>query len=84
LDAGIEFARAADETELFVIGGAQVFAQALPLTDHIYYTEVHADSGADVYFPDFDRSQWKEISRQDFPAGPKNDFPFTILHLEKS
>jgi dihydrofolate reductase len=83
LDAGIQFARTAGESELFVIGGAQVFAQALPLADRIYYTEVHADANADTFFPAFDRSQWKEISRQDFAAGPKNDFPFTILHLEK-
>jgi dihydrofolate reductase len=84
LDAGIQLAQAAGETELFVIGGAQVFAQAVPLADHIYYTEVHADANADTFFPPFDRSLWKEISSQDFPAGTKNDFSFTILHLEKS
>ncbi|MCL5428228.1 MAG: dihydrofolate reductase [Chloroflexi bacterium] len=84
LEAGIQFAQAAGETELFIIGGAQVFAQALPFADHIYYTEVHADAGADTFFPDFDCTQWKEISRQDFPSGPKNDFPFSILHLEKT
>lgn len=84
LDAGIQLTQVAGETELFVIGGAQVFAQALPIADRIYYTEVHADSGADVFFPPFDRAEWKETSRQDFPAGPKNDLPFTILYLEKS
>jgi len=83
LDAGIQFAQAARETELFVIGGAQVFAQTLPIADRLYYTEVHADSGADTFSPIFDRNQWKEISRQDFPAGPKNDYPFTVLHLER-
>jgi dihydrofolate reductase len=84
LDAGIQFARTAGETELFVIGGAQVFAQALPIADRIYYTEVHADANADTFFPPVDRTHWKEISRQDFPAGPKNDYPVTILYLEKS
>jgi dihydrofolate reductase len=84
LESGIQFAESAGETELFVIGGAQVFTQALPLAQRLYYTEVHADAGADTFFPTFDRSQWKEISRQDFPAGPKNDFSFSILHLEKA
>lgn len=83
LEAGIKFAQAAGETELFIIGGAQVFAQALPIADHLYYTEVHADANADTFFSILDRSQWKEISRRDFPAGPKNDFPFTIFELEK-
>jgi dihydrofolate reductase len=83
LDAGIQLAQAAGETELFVIGGAQVFAQALPIAQRLYYTEVHADANADVFFPTFDRAQWKEISRQDFPVGPKNDFPFTIISFER-
>jgi dihydrofolate reductase len=84
LDAGIQLAQAAGETELFVIGGAQVFAQALPLANRLYYTEVHADANADTFFPPFDRAQWKEISRQDFPAGLKNDYAFTILLFEKA
>ncbi len=83
LEAGIQFAQTAGETELFIIGGAQVFAQALPIAGRIYYTEVHADANADTFFPEFDRAQWQEISRQDFPAGPKNDYPFTIFELEK-
>ena len=84
LEAGIKFAQDAGETELFVIGGAQVFTQALPLAGHIYYTEVHADASADTFFPEFDRAQWKEIDRLEFPAGPKNDFPFTIISLERN
>jgi dihydrofolate reductase len=83
LDAGIQLAQTAGETELFIIGGAQVFAQALPIAQRLYYTEVHADAGADTFFPAFNRDQWKEISRQDFPAGPKNDFPFTIISFER-
>lgn len=83
LDAGIQLAQAAGESELFIIGGAQVFAQALPIADRLYYTEVQADSAADTFFPAFDRAQWKETSRQDFSADPKNDYPFTILHFDK-
>jgi dihydrofolate reductase len=83
LDAGIQLAQTAGETELFIIGGAQVFAQALPIAERLYYTEVHADAGADTFFPAFNRDQWKEISRQDFPAGPKNDFSFTISQFDK-
>src|SRR3990172_12987577 len=83
LDGGIQLALDAGETELFVIGGAQVFAQALPIAQRLYYTEVHADANADSFFPQLDRAQWREISRQDFPAGPKNDYSFKILNLER-
>ena len=84
LDGGIQVALDAGETELFVIGGAQVFAQALPIAQRLYYTEVHADANADSFFPQLDRAQWREISRQDFPAGPKNDYSFKILNLERT
>lgn len=83
LDGGIQLALDAAETELFVIGGAQVFAQALPIAQRLYYTEVHADANADTFFPQLDRAQWREISRQDFPAGPKNEYSFTIFSLDR-
>jgi len=83
LEEGLALAREAGERELFVIGGAQVFTQALPLADRFYLTRVHADAGADVFFPEYDAAEWREISRQGFTAGPKNDHPFTIIHLER-
>ncbi|MEX2161158.1 MAG: dihydrofolate reductase [Anaerolineales bacterium] len=83
LEDGIELARAAGEAELFVIGGAQVFAQALPLAQRLYLTRVHADSGADVFFPALDMADWQVKDQQEFSAGPKNDYSFTILSLEK-
>ncbi len=83
VDAGIQVARAAGETELFVIGGAQVFAEALPLAERLYLTRVHADASADVFFPELDTADWKTIDQREFSAGPKNDYAFTILHLER-
>lgn len=81
---GVDFARNANEAELFVIGGAQVFAQALPIARRFYLTQVDADSNADIFFPKHDLSEWKELERSEFSAGPKNDHSFSILHLEKS
>ena len=83
LEAGIQLAERAGEQELFVIGGAQVFAQALPLAQRLHLTRVHADAGADVFFPPFDMADWRVLKETVFSAGPKNDFPFTILFLEK-
>jgi dihydrofolate reductase len=82
-DEGVSFARQANETELFVIGGAQVFAQALSIAQRFYLTEVHANSNADVFFPEYELSEWKEIERNEFSAGLKNDHSFSILRLEK-
>jgi dihydrofolate reductase len=83
LEPAIEAARAAGEDELFVIGGAQVFAQALPLATRFYLTRVYVDAGCDVFFPEFDISEWKLTEQRDFPAGEKNDYAFSILLLEK-
>ncbi|MEX1247354.1 MAG: dihydrofolate reductase [Anaerolineales bacterium] len=83
LEDGIALASAAGESELFVIGGAQAFAQALPLAQRLYLTRVHADSGADVFFPAFDMDEWQIKDQKEFSSGPKNDYPFTIMRLEK-
>lgn len=54
LDKAIQIARANDQEEIFVIGGAELYAQALPLTDRLYLTLVDAEAEADVFFPAYD------------------------------
>ena len=55
-----------DET-VFIIGGAEVYRQALPVADALYLTHVHRHVEGDTKFPDYDRSQWREANRQDTP-----------------
>ena len=83
LEAGTQLAEDAGEQELFVIGGAEVFKQALPLAERLYLTRVHADAGADVFFPPLDMDEWQIKEQTEFSAGPKNDYPFTIFFLER-
>ena len=52
----------ADE-EVFFVGGAELYAQALALADRLYLTEIQADVEGDAWFPDYDRAQWREVSR---------------------
>lgn len=52
----------ADE-EIFFVGGAELYAQALPLADRLYLTEIQADVNGDAWFPDYDRADWREASR---------------------
>ena len=74
---------AGDADEVCVIGGTSLFAETLPLADVIHLTEVEADVPGDTYFPEFDRSQWreKEIGRQ--PADARHAYPIRILELER-
>ena len=56
---------AADDGEVFVMGGADLYAQALPLADRLQLTEIDADCAGNVYFPPVDRFRWKETARQE-------------------
>ncbi len=54
----------AKEREVFIIGGAELYQQALPYTQKAYVTEIDADFDGDAYFPALPSSEWTEISRQ--------------------
>ncbi|MEM8826117.1 MAG: dihydrofolate reductase [Pseudomonadota bacterium] len=62
---------------IMVIGGASVYAEALPSATRLELTEVHATPEGDTFFPDFDRARWRETRRErhDGPAG-QPDFSF--------
>ena len=55
---------AADVEEVFVIGGGELYSQALPLASRLYLTEIEQDFDGDVFFPEVQPQDWEEISRQ--------------------
>ena len=72
----------AGESEVMVIGGAELFATALDTATRLHLTEVHAEIEGDTYFPDFDRSLWRETSREAHDV--ESDTPaYSFLFLEK-
>jgi len=77
--------RAAEDgvEEVCVIGGAALFAAALPRAKRLYLTEVDAEVDGDTYFPAFDEADWIEVQREDHPADEKNQYAFTTRVLEK-
>ncbi|MGL4767257.1 MAG: dihydrofolate reductase [Formosimonas sp.] len=63
--------------EIFIIGGGEIYAAALPLAQRLVLTEVHREFAADVFFPEFDKTQWQEVSREtnhDAATGLDYDF----------
>jgi len=62
LEEALEAAQALDG-DVMVAGGAQVYAAALPIADEQVITEVHLSPEGDVTYPEFDRSQWREVGR---------------------
>lgn len=69
--------------EVCVIGGAEIFALALPRARRLYLTEVQAEPQGDVVFPSFDESLWRETRREAHPAGSDDDHPFIFRVLER-
>ncbi len=83
IDEAIEFAKSKMETECFIIGGGQIFAQSLNLSDRIYLTRIHHEFEGDVHFPVLSPGDWKESSRRDIPADEKNKYPFSFLIYDR-
>ncbi len=65
LAAALEQCQRAGETMTFIIGGGEIYRQALPLADRLYLTRVHRDVVGDTWFPDYDPSEWTETERED-------------------
>ena len=57
------FAACAGDDETFIVGGAELYRQAIPLADTLYITEIQQDVDGDAYFPEFDKNAWRETAR---------------------
>ena len=70
-----------DYPEIIVIGGASFYKQLLPIADTLYLTMIKREFKGDTFFPEFDRSEWIEISRQDFKQykAPYLEYSFRVL-----
>jgi len=65
-----------DDDECFIIGGADLFRETLPLADRLYVTVVDAEPAGDTFMPEFDMSAWQETSSQHFAADEKHAYPY--------
>lgn len=73
-------------TEAFIMGGAMVYAQTVPIADRLYITHVDAPlppGGADVWFPPIDPAVWVVFSREDFPRGETFPYPYSFVEYRR-
>jgi dihydrofolate reductase len=64
--------------EVFVIGGAQIYREAMPLADRFYLTRVHHSYQGDTSFPEWSEADWILTESEHFERGEKYEYPFTI------
>ncbi len=71
-------------SELMVIGGAEIYAMAMPRADRVLLTRVHAAVEGDTRLPPFDPAQWVEASREPCPADERNPIPMSFVELRRA
>jgi dihydrofolate reductase len=74
---------AGDVAEIAIVGGADIYRQALPLANTLYLTQVHASLAGDVFFPPLVASHWRETHREDHAADERHAYPFSFITLER-
>ena len=77
-------ARATGVTEVMVIGGGQIYAQALPLADRVYLTRIHSHIDGDATFAELDPAVWTVIERGPLEPDPKDQFAAEFIIYERS
>jgi len=69
--------------DLFILGGAEIYKQAIKIADQLDLTFVHQTFEADAFFPEIDKTIWKETSREDFKADDKNNFDYSFVMFDR-
>ncbi|MBL8518257.1 MAG: dihydrofolate reductase [Betaproteobacteria bacterium] len=72
----------ANEADVMVIGGGQLYRAALPLAKRIFATEIHADFAADTHFPPLDAG-WRELSRAHQPADERDQYAYDTVVFQR-
>ncbi len=84
LEDAISLAEKAGETEVFIAGGASIYAEAFPKAQRLYYTQVNAEVDGDTFFPTFSEEDWQINENIEYPADLRNDHSFTFIFLERN
>lgn len=72
-----------DAKQIMVIGGAELYRAALPIARRIYMTRIHSRPEGDVFFPDLDPSQWREVESENRPTDETHPYSLSFIQLER-
>jgi dihydrofolate reductase len=84
LDVARDAARRTGADEIMVIGGAEIYALALPRADRLYQTVIEAELDGDTFFPQFDIREWQRISSEAHAADDRHAYAYHIDVLERA
>ncbi|MHC5023626.1 MAG: dihydrofolate reductase [Planctomycetota bacterium] len=84
LEGALQEAGNAGDAEVFIAGGSEIYADALPLADRLYLTLVHASVEGDTTFPEYDEAAWKLIEEERHEADERHEHAFTFRTYERA
>ncbi|WP_314244102.1 dihydrofolate reductase [Empedobacter tilapiae] len=71
------------DDDIYIIGGGNIYKQAMEFTDVLYITEVHHEFDGDTYFPEIDSDEWEEVEREDFKKDEKHPYAYSFVTYKK-
>ncbi|GAB5430091.1 MAG: dihydrofolate reductase [Devosia indica] len=83
LAAARRLAEASDQNEIMVIGGGDIYAQAMPLADRLYISHVDLAPDGDVHFPPIDPGEWRVVDEPDMPRSERDPATYAIRVYER-
>lgn len=83
LDEALLLAEKKNESEAFIIGGAEIFNLAMNKTDKIYLTKIHQDFEGDTFSPEINSELWKETKKENFEPDEKNNYSYSFYEFER-
>lgn len=84
IDKALLEVRKSIDSEIFIIGGGEIYKQSMHLVDRLYVTKIHHPFDGDVFFPEIDSKIWKETARIDHKADELNKYNYSFLEYEKN
>lgn len=77
-------ARCKEEEEIFIMGGASLYKEAMPVADRLYITQIDdASKEADAFFPEIKEEEWKETGRENHQTDEKHLYPYSFINYSR-
>lgn len=83
LQKAIEAAKKIDD-DIYILGGGNIYKQAIEFTDVLYITEVHHEFDGDTYFPEIDSDEWEEVEREYFKKDEKHPYAYSFVTYKRA
>lgn len=82
LERAIELVKDDPTSEAFIIGGGEIYRQAMDRADRIYLTRVHGEFTGDTFFPEIDPKEWKEVEREEHTKDDSHEYAFEFQRYD--